>query len=156
MKYIFYLLPVIVLVLSLQTCSEAEAAPFRFKIHNQISGMNFQVESPTSATPALQPEWGVPAHEERCDLISAERQLLITGRSTVTPPLGDPYDLCQLRDEFSIVTEDMATEIATQKTDADAKAARRALFISLKDKSTSLTATEIQQLLKAAAAELAK
>lgn len=142
------LLIFILLAVMVQSCI-SDAAPYRFKITNQLNNLGFQVEAPTSTPPAPQPEWGKPSHELSCDQVTSAEQKLILSKRTVDVQDTGPVELCLLGDAFTMVSEDIASEVteATRVKTVRQTRLARMLQLAQKVKDGTITATERNEAL---------
>jgi hypothetical protein len=90
--------------------SQAHAAPYRFKIHNQVTGIDFQVEQQSDTLAVIQPEWGKSAWTETVVVTPEVRD---DQGNVITPVVTQDI---QHPAEYTFTRDDIAAEVAAQVT----------------------------------------
>jgi hypothetical protein len=107
--YPFFLMLFIAAFVALH-CERSDAAPYRFKIHNQVTGVDFQVEQQSDTLAVIQPEWGKSAWTETVVVTPEVRD----DQGNVVSPVVT-QDI-QHPAEYTFTVQDIAAEVAAQVT----------------------------------------
>ena len=115
--------------------TRAEAAPKRFKVKNEITGIEFMREEEDGVL-KLQPEYGFTEREVECDKVDALEQSRIKSRRTpakTQSDIGEPKELCTLKAQFVIVEEDVTAEREAKKAKENARKVKTDAMKALKN-----------------------
>lgn len=134
MKYaVLLLIPLCTFVYS------AQAAPKRFKITNEVSGLSFQVERDDGLLGEMQPEWGVGERELPCDEVpEAEKTRVLSRREGGNAATG-VREWCLVKTQFTLVEEDITAERTEKDRKIKAKKDRDELLKALQAKAKAGT-----------------